>query len=146
MSTNYFLFSRRKKNQKQMQLLMCAVCAYDKGKKPICKWHVIHYTRLHNFVSLANGIPSWQPPYHVRKVMYSILDSVSVSGIPSPLTVSQRQQRICYICHLQLHRFASILCLSAAERMEINFTINCANEIRFEIDWPKTYSRMAIVC
>lgn len=59
-----FPFSLGKK-QKQMQLSMCAVCAYNKGKKAICKWHVIHYTRLHNFVSVANGISSWQPPYHI---------------------------------------------------------------------------------
>lgn len=65
------------------------------------------------------------------KVMYSMLDFVSVSGIPSPLTVSQRQQHIRYV------PFAITLLgfdfASAAERMKINFTIKYANTIRFQL-------------
>lgn len=66
------------------------------GKKAICKWHVIHYTRLHNSFSLVNGISSWQKPYHMQSDVFdawlcrSVWHSITTHRQSPSVTVSHR--------------------------------------------------------
>lgn len=100
------------------------------GKKTICKWHVIHYTRLHNFASLAKWYLVVTQPYHiVYNAMWCIFDAWFCLSVllafhhHSPLTVTHRHsppRTLSIRCvpfaithtYTQSHRFASfsILC------------------------------------